>query len=147
MLRIAERIGFSEHAHGLVTGDSIAQVASQTLQNLEAVGAVARLPLYRPLIGDDKREIIDLARRIGTYDISCEPFTDCCPLYLPKSPRIFSSKAQLDAAEAGLDIVRLVTEGLLAAVKETYVYHEGEVLLKHAVRRSDRRPATVSMGS
>ena len=65
MLRIAERIAYREHAHGLVTGDSISQVASQTLRNMEAVGSAATLPIYRPLVGDDKQEILDLARRIG----------------------------------------------------------------------------------
>ena len=74
MLRIAERIAYREDAHGIVTGDSISQVASQTLKNMEAVSSVATLPIYRPLVWDDKQEILDLAHKIGTYDISCEPF-------------------------------------------------------------------------
>jgi thiamine biosynthesis protein ThiI len=130
MLRIAERIAYKAHARGLVTGDSIAQVASQTLQNMQAVGAVATLPLYRPLVGDDKQEILDIARRIGTYEISSEPFTDCCPLYMPKSPEIFSKIGQLDEAEQRLDVEALVRQALDGCERETYVYHEGKVALK-----------------
>lgn len=132
MLRIAERIAYKAHARGLVTGDSIAQVASQTLHNMQAVGAVATLPLYRPLVGDDKQEILDIARRIGTYEISSEPFTDCCPLYMPKSPEIFSKIGQLDEAEKRLDVDALVAQALAGTERETYVYHEGKVALKDA---------------
>ena len=127
MLRIAERIAYREDAHGIVTGDSISQVASQTLQNMEAVNSVATLPVYRPLVGDDKQEILDLAHQIGTYDISCEPFTDCCPMFLPKSPKIFSKVAELDDVESNLDIRKLVANGAAAAVKEMYEYSGGEV--------------------
>jgi thiamine biosynthesis protein ThiI len=129
MLRIAERIAYKEHARGLVTGDSIAQVASQTLQNMQSVGAVATLPIYRPLVGDDKQEILAIARRIGTYEISSEPFTDCCPLFMPKSPEIFSKIGQLDEAERRLDVDALVAQALADTPRETYVYHEGRVTL------------------
>ncbi len=135
MLRIAERIARRERAHGTVTGDSIAQVASQTLQNMEAVGAVATMPIYRPLAGDDKQEILDTARRIGTYEISSEPFTDCCPLYLPKSPRIFSTAGELDAAESALDIPTMVKRAVDASRKERYEYRAGKVNLLHSEER------------
>ena len=127
MLRIAERIAYREDAHGIITGDSISQVASQTLQNMEAVSSVATLPIYRPLVGDDKQDILDLAQKIGTYDISCEPFTDCCPMFLPKSPRIFAKIAELDGVENNLDIQKLVWNGTAGAVKEMYEYRGGEV--------------------
>jgi thiamine biosynthesis protein ThiI len=127
MLRIAEKIARRRRAHGVVTGDSVAQVASQTLQNLEAVGSIAELPIYRPLIGDDKQDILDLAKKIGTYEISSEPFTDCCPMYLPKSPRIFSNSRELDAAEANLPVQELVRAALLHSRKEIYEYRNGEV--------------------
>jgi len=91
MLRVAERIALRGGGKGVITGDSLGQVASQTLQNLQAVGAIARLPLYRPLIGDDKLEIQEIARRIGTHDISEQPFHDCCPLFQPKSPALFAT--------------------------------------------------------
>ncbi len=129
MLRISEKIARRHHAHGLVTGDSLAQVASQTLQNLEAVGAAAELPLYRPLIGDDKQEILDLAKKIGTYEISSEPFTDCCPMFLPRSPKIFSTRAELDAAEMHLPIEELVRGAVRQSQREIYEYRDGEVSL------------------
>jgi thiamine biosynthesis protein ThiI len=138
MLRIAQRLAYKEHARGLVTGDSIGQVASQTLQNMQAVGAVATLPLYRPLVGDDKQEILAIARRIGTYEISSEPFTDCCPLYMPKSPEIFAKIGQLDEAESRLDVDALVAQALADSMRETYVYHEGRVALKDATSAAAR---------
>ena len=128
MLRIAQKIAFRTRSQGLVTGDSLAQVASQTLKNLRAVGAVAELPLYRPLIGDDKQEILDIARRIGTYEISSEPFTDCCPMYLPRNPEIFSNVNGLDAAESRLDIASLVDRGVRGRLKEIYELRGGEVV-------------------
>jgi thiamine biosynthesis protein ThiI len=132
MIRIAERFAYKVHARGLVTGDSIAQVASQTLQNMQAVGAAATLPIYRPLIGDDKQEILELARKIGTYEISSEPFTDCCPLYMPRSPEIFSNSGQLDEAERSLNVDELILDAVRQTRREIYVYDEGRVVLKDA---------------
>jgi thiamine biosynthesis protein ThiI len=140
MLRIAEKIARRQKAHGIVTGDSIAQVASQTLQNMEAVGAAAKLPVYRPLIGDDKEEILAIARKIGTYEISSEPFTDCCPLYLPKNPRIFSTREELDRAEARLDVDALVRLGLTACRQEVYELRNGRVE-RLTVESDDSHPA------
>ena len=143
MLRIAERIAYREDAHGIITGDSISQVASQTLQNMEAVSSAATLPIYRPLVGDDKLDILDLAQKIGTYDISCGPFTDCCPMFLPKSPRIFARIAELDDVENNLDIRRLVWNGTSGAVKEMYEYRGGEVRLRLPKRDSPKQNETV----
>jgi len=125
MLRIAERIALREKSKGIVTGDSLGQVASQTLQNLLAVGSAARLPLYRPLIGDDKLEIQEIAARIGTHDISAEKFHDCCPVFLPKSPALFASSEELDLAEAGYDVEELLREGLKTMVREHYKFAQG----------------------
>src|SRR5713226_4999614 len=122
MLRIAERVALRERAKGLITGDSLGQVASQTAQNLQAVGSIVRLPLYRPLIGDDKLEIQELARRIGTHNISAEPFHDCCPVFQPKSPALFATPAELDAAEAKLNLEELVDRGLRTMTLERYRY-------------------------
>src|SRR6266849_4881325 len=104
MLRIAERLATTERAQALVSGDSLGQVASQTLQNMVAVGDAVRMPVFRPLAGDDKLEILALARKIGTHDISAEPFHDCCPAFLPKAPALFASPEELAQAEAALDI-------------------------------------------
>src|SRR5260370_37410726 len=102
MLRMAERVALRGGAKGVVTGDSLGQVASQTLQNMQAVGSVAKLPVYRPLVGDDKLEIQEIARRIGTHDISERPFHACCPVFQPTSPALFATVEALNAAEAPL---------------------------------------------
>jgi thiamine biosynthesis protein ThiI len=125
MLRIAERIARNGRSLGLVTGDSLGQVASQTLRNMMAVGDVARMPLYRPLVGDDKQDIVAAAQKIGTYDISAEPFHDCCPIFLPRNPALHSSPEELEQAESKMDVDALVTQSLDTAVVERYRYGGG----------------------
>jgi tRNA uracil 4-sulfurtransferase len=127
MLRIAERIALRGGNKGLVTGDSLGQVASQTLLNMQAVGSTARLPLYRPLVGDDKLEIQELARRIGTHDISAEHFHDCCPVFAPKSPALYASPEMLDAEERKIDISALVERGLASLTIDRFRYEYGQV--------------------
>ena len=127
MLRIAERVALRERAKGLITGDSLGQVASQTAQNLQAVGSIARLPLYRPLIGDDKLEIQEIARRIGTHDISAEPFHDCCPVFQPNSPALFATPEELDLAEEQLRVAELVERGLQTMTVDRFRYSQGRV--------------------
>ena len=126
MLRVAERIAQRSSAKGVITGDSLGQVASQTLQNLQAVGSIAKLPLYRPLIGDDKLEIQEIARRIGTHDISEQPFHDCCPVFQSKSPALFATAEALDAAESALDIASLVDRGMRTLIVERYRFAQGK---------------------
>ena len=127
MLRIAERIAQRARAKGIVTGDSLAQVASQTLQNMQAVGSIARLPIYRPLVGDDKLEIQEIARRIGTHDISAEPFHDCCPMFQPKSPVLFATPEVLDTAEAEVRVEELVERAMDSLSVESFRYTRGIV--------------------
>ena len=127
MLRIAERLARRNHAQAIIAGDSLGQVASQTLQNMVAVGAASPMPIFRPLAGDDKQEILALARRIGTFEISEEPFHDCCPLFLPRSPALYASATDLEDAETGLNIWELVKETTEAAVLERYSYAAGRV--------------------
>jgi len=135
MLRIAERLARRNHAQAVVAGDSLGQVASQTLQNMVAVGAASTMPVFRPLVGDDKQEILALARRIGTFEISSEPFHDCCPMFLPRSPAIYASAGDLLAAEANLNVPELLKQGVQAAVRERYVYLRG---------RAERQQETTS---
>ena len=135
MARISREICRVEHALGLVTGDSVSQVASQTLHNMAAVDRGIDVPIYRPLAGDDKEEILRLARRVGTYEISCEPFEDCCPRFMPRSPAIFASPEQLDRAEQGLDIQALVTLGLEGARAFDFKYERGEVSRREGLPR------------
>lgn len=122
MLRISEVIAKRDHALALVTGDSLGQVASQTLRNLGAVEAVATMPVFRPLVGTDKIDILTTAKKIGTYDISSEPFHDCCPVFLPKSPALYASAKDLEEAESKLDIRALVTMGLRETTLQTLHY-------------------------
>jgi tRNA uracil 4-sulfurtransferase len=127
MLRVAERIARRSSGKGVITGDSLGQVASQTLQNLQAVGSIATLPLYRPLIGDDKLEIQEVARRIGTHDISEQPFHDCCPMFQPKSPALFATAEALDNAESALDVDSLVDRAIRTLTVLRYRYADGKV--------------------
>ena len=86
MMRIAEELGKKSGCLGLITGESIGQVASQTLQSLASTNEVCTLPVYRPLIGFDKQEIVDISEKIGTYETSIQPFEDCCTIFVAKHP-------------------------------------------------------------
>jgi len=127
MLRIAEQLARRDHAQALITGDSLGQVASQTLKNLVSVGDCVRMPVFRPLAGDDKQEIIELARKIGTHDISAEPFHDCCPVFLPKAPALHASATELDQAEATLDLPGLVRRGVECVQVERFRFVGGRI--------------------
>jgi thiamine biosynthesis protein ThiI len=108
MVRIAQQIAAAARAECLVTGESLGQVASQTLGNLRVIEEIAEIPILRPLIGDDKAEIMDLAERIGTFEISTLPHDDCCSLFVPKHPATNASLEAVQEAEAALDINALV---------------------------------------
>jgi thiamine biosynthesis protein ThiI len=118
MLRIAEAIARSRKALALVTGDSIGQVASQTLENLSVVGNAATLPIFRPLIGTDKSEITAEAQAIGSYPISIVPDQDCCTLFTPRNPLTRARLEHIEAAEQALPIDDLVTRAVQDAVTE-----------------------------
>ncbi len=118
MTRIAERVAAMENAEALVTGESLAQVASQTLTNLRTIEAIADIPILRPLIGEDKAEIIEKAQRIGTFDVSTRPHQDCCSLFVPKHPATRASLTDLADAESDLDIDALVEKTLLNLEKQ-----------------------------
>lgn len=127
MLRISEALARRDRALAIVTGDSLGQVASQTLRNMIAVEAAAKMAVFRPLVGMDKMEILALARKIGTYEISAEPFHDCCPVFLPRSPLLHATAEELEAAEAKLNVPELVKQGLAGATHESYRYAGGRV--------------------
>ncbi len=112
MLRLAEGAARRFRSDALITGESLGQVASQTIQNLRAVESVATMPVLRPLIGLDKPEIIAIARRIGTYKTSILPHFDCCSFLLPDRPATKSTSAELDDAETTLDVQTLVSDAL-----------------------------------
>lgn len=86
MMKIAEHIAAETECLGLITGESIGQVASQTMKSLYVTNEVCSMPVYRPLIGFDKQEIIDISEKIGTYDTSILPYEDCCTIFVAKHP-------------------------------------------------------------
>jgi thiamine biosynthesis protein ThiI len=122
MLRIAERVAKMRHAQALVTGDVVGQVASQTLENLAVVGKVATMPLFRPLIGMDKEEIMSQAQRLGSYPISIIPDQDCCTLFTPRNPATRARFDETDAAESALAIDELVETAVRAAEIEDFTF-------------------------
>jgi len=108
MIRIAEEIAHQEKAEALVTGEAVGQVASQTLRNIRNIDNAASTPILRPLSGDDKEETMALARRIGTHDISKEPYDDCCSYLAPRKPETWSNASEIEQAELPLDVPHLV---------------------------------------
>ncbi|OIQ08122.1 putative tRNA sulfurtransferase [Moorella thermoacetica] len=112
MFRIARAVAAKEEAPAILTGESLGQVASQTLQSMAVINKVVDLPVLRPLVAWDKSEIIEVARRIGTYDISIRPYEDCCTLFVPKHPATKPPLARVEAAEKNLAVVELVAECL-----------------------------------
>jgi len=125
MVRIAEAIGRRAGAGALVTGESLGQVASQTLENISTIDAVADLPVLRPLIGMDKLEITDQARAIGTFPISSEPDADCCSLFVPRHPGTRVSRDEAAAMEARVPVADLVAAGVAGAVEEVFEFPRG----------------------
>lgn len=118
MLRAARRVAEDEGCGALITGESLGQVASQTMQAIACTDAVAGMPVFRPLIGADKSEIVKTAVKIGTYDISIEPYEDCCTIFTPKHPR---------------------TKPILHFVEDGEKAIDGEALLREALEQAEAR--------
>ena len=112
MLRAAERVAREVGCSALITGESLGQVASQTIQAIACTDAVATMPVFRPLIGTDKSEIVALARRIDTYDTSIEPYEDCCTIFTPKHPRTKPILHFVEDGEKAIDGEALLAESL-----------------------------------
>jgi len=122
MVRIAEALARKHGAVALTTGESLGQVASQTLSNIARIDEVATMPILRPLIGMDKLEITDEARRLDTFEISIEPDADCCTLFVPKHPATRMSEHEVKALEARLELPRLVAAGSDGASVEVFEF-------------------------
>lgn len=122
MLRIAEAIARKEKAKALVTGESLGQVASQTLDNMAVIQQAARMPILRPLVGMDKQEIIDQSRGIGTFEISSVPDQDCCQLFVPKHPATKARFYEVEADEAKFDVKELLRYALDNASDEEFSF-------------------------
>lgn len=110
MVRAACLIADRNHAQALLTGDNLAQVASQTLENLTAIEEASSLPILRPLLGFDKLEIIARAQAIGTYETSIQPYEDCCSLFVPPHPATKARLADVEAAESALNVAALADQ-------------------------------------
>ncbi len=110
MIRIADFIASRQRATALVTGESLGQVASQTLQNITVIEKASTLPILRPLIGMDKQEIVDQARKIGTFEVSVIPDQDCCQLFVPPHPATKAELTEVEEAESQLDLPALTRE-------------------------------------
>lgn len=121
MMRIAERLCKETGAQCIVTGESLGQVASQTIEGMTSSNAVIEVvPVLRPLVGFDKTEIIERARAIGTYETSVLPYEDCCTVFLPKHPLIRPDLKKVENAESALDVEALVNEALASAEKVNF---------------------------
>ena len=112
MMRIAERLAKLNGAGAVITGESLGQVASQTLESITSTNAVATIPVLRPLIGFDKDDIIEIAQKIGTYETSILPYEDCCTIFLPKRPVTKPRLSAVEKVESVLDVETLVENAL-----------------------------------
>ena len=112
MMRIAERIALDHGAKCLVTGENLGQVASQTMDAMAVTGAVVNVPIFHPLIGMDKEEIVTIARKIGTMETSILPYEDCCTVFTPRHPKTKPVLALVEAEEAKLDVEALIARAI-----------------------------------
>lgn len=124
MMRIANMLAEKIDCHALITGESVAQVASQTMLALGCTDAVSSLPVFRPVIGMDKEEIIRISRQINTFEISIQPYEDCCTVFTPKHPKTKPILADIENAEAPLDIDALCEEAV-NGIKKIFINSDG----------------------
>ena len=118
MMAIADRIAHQIGCGALITGESLGQVASQTMQALGVTDPMSTLPVFRPCIGMDKEEIVQIARKIGTFETSIQPYEDCCTVFTPKHPRTKPELAKVEEQQRRLDFDALVQEALDGAYVE-----------------------------
>lgn len=124
MMRIAEQFAKKDGCLGLITGESIGQVASQTMQSLAATNVVCTLPVYRPLIGFDKREIVEISEKIDTYEVSIQPFEDCCTIFVAKHPVTKPSVERMEKSE--LNLTEKIDELVKTAVDTAEIIMVGQ---------------------
>ena len=128
MMEISQRIAKDDGCSALITGENLGQVASQTMQAMAVTGTVVDMPIFMPLVGMDKEEIVTIARKIGTLDTSILPYEDCCTVFTPKHPKTKPSLGQVEHAERKLDREALIQEALQSVEKITVKYHDEPVL-------------------
>ena len=112
MMEIAQKIAAKDNCLALITGESVGQVASQTMQAIACTDAVSRIPVFRPLIGSDKTEIVETARMIGTFDTSTLPYEDCCTVFTPKHPKVRPSLEEVEKAQGKFDFTEMVNKAV-----------------------------------
>ena len=111
-MEIAQKIAEKDNCLALITGESVGQVASQTMQAIACTDAVSRIPVFRPLIGMDKTEIVETARAIGTFETSTLPYEDCCTVFTPRHPKVRPSLAEVEKAQTKFDFTALVEKAV-----------------------------------
>ena len=124
MMEISQRIARQDGCGALITGENLGQVASQTMEAMAVTGAVVDMPIFMPLVGMDKEEIVTIARKIGTLDTSILPYEDCCTVFTPKHPKTKPTLVQLLNAEKSLDREALMARALENVEKVTVKYHD-----------------------
>jgi len=128
MMDIAQRIAKDDGCGALITGENLGQVASQTMEAMTVTGAVVDIPVFMPLVGMDKEEIVTIARKIGTMETSILPYEDCCTVFTPKHPKTKPTLAQLENVEQKLDREALIAEALASVEKIKVQYHDEPLL-------------------
>jgi len=128
MMEISARIAKWDGCGALVTGENLGQVASQTMEAMTVTGAVVDIPIFMPLIGMDKEEIVRIARKIGTFETAVLPYEDCCTVFTPKHPKTKPTLAQVINAERNLDREALIERALQNIEKFKLEYHDEPVI-------------------
>ena len=128
MMEISQRIAKHDGCGALITGENLGQVASQTMEAMAVTGAVVDIPIFMPLVGMDKEEIVTIARKIGTLDTSILPYEDCCTVFTPKHPKTKPTLSQLINAEKALDRESLIQRALDSVEKIKVSYHDDALL-------------------
>ena len=128
MMEISQRIAKDDGCGALITGENLGQVASQTMEAMTVTGAVVDIPIFMPLVGMDKEEIVTIARKIGTLETSILPYEDCCTVFTPKHPKTKPTLGQVIHAERELDREALIAQALESVEKITVKYHDDPLL-------------------
>ena len=128
MMEISQRIAKHDGCGALITGENLGQVASQTMEAMTVTGAVVDIPIFMPLVGMDKEEIVTIARKIGTLDTSILPYEDCCTVFTPKHPKTKPTLSQVINAERNLDREKLIEEALANVEKVVVKFHDEPLL-------------------
>lgn len=122
MMEIAQKIAEKDNCLALITGESVGQVASQTMQAIACTDAVSRIPVFRPLIGLDKTEIVETARAIGTFETSTLPYEDCCTVFTPKHPKVRPSLAEIKRAQSRFDFTEMIEKAVAETEMKIFSY-------------------------